>query len=418
MTLFRQEAVAHQCERLTGAISLAQPLSIKLTTALLVLIASTIIAFLYFADYARKETVHGFLIPNKGIIKSYAMQAGIIEQLLVQEGDFVEKGEPLIHFLVLQKNTDGHILSEQMILELTKQIALIEDEIVQHERIKTTQLRNLSVQQLALENEVTALKQQYEFMRQQLSVLKKQHADNEKLRQQAYISRRDYDTHQQNVLNAKQELKAIDRVLLQKNNQIAQLNFDMNNLPSRHMLQINQLRREQAQLNNQLSQIKTSYQFTITASHTGIVTAIQAVEGETISQAFAQSRPLIQILPEGAELVAELLLPTRSAGFIVKGQQSRLRFAAFPYQRFGFVESEITRIDQSLVIPNEMQIPVAINEPVYRLRAKLNKQSIEAYGKEFPLKSGMLLEADIMLEERSIIQWLLEPLYSLSGKLS
>ena len=184
------------------------------------------------------------------------------------------------------------------------------------------------------------------------------------------------------------------------------------------MLQINQLRREQAQLNNQLSQIKTSYQFTITASHTGIVTAIQAVEGETISQAFAQSRPLIQILPEGAELVAELLLPTRSAGFIVKGQQSRLRFAAFPYQRFGFVESEITRIDQSLVIPNEMQIPVAINEPVYRLRAKLNKQSIQAYGKEFPLKSGMLLEADIMLEERSIIQWLLEPLYSLSGKLS
>jgi membrane fusion protein len=60
------------------------------------------------------------------------------------------------------------------------------------------------------------------------------------------------------------------------------------------------------------------------------VTGIQVVAGETLSPAKAQSTPLLHILPEGSELVAELLLPTRSAGFITKGQTSRLRFDAFP----------------------------------------------------------------------------------------
>ena len=105
------------------------------------------------------------------------------------------------------------------------------------------------------------------------------------------------------------------------------------------------------------------------------------------------------------------------AGNVKKGQVSRLRFDAFPYQRFGFVESQIVRIDRALITPNEIQLPIALKEPVYRLRAKLSKQQMHAYGTTFELKSGMLLEADIMLEKRSLIEWILEPIYSLKGRI-
>jgi membrane fusion protein len=127
---------------------------------------------------------------------------------------------------------------------------------------------------------------------------------------------------------------------------------------------------------------------------------------------------LLHILPEGSELIAELLLPTRSAGFIQLGNSTRLRFDAFPYQRFGFIKSEIIRIDQALISPNEIQLPISLQEPVYRLRAKLNQQQMRAFGKAFDLKSGMLFEADIMLEQRTLIEWLLEPIYSLRGRVS
>lgn len=43
---------------------------------------------------------------------------------------------------------------------------------------------------------------------------------------------------------------------------------------------------------------------------------------------------------------------------------------------------------------------------------------MKAFGKAFDLKSGMLFEADIMLEQRTLIEWLLEPLYSIKGRIS
>jgi membrane fusion protein len=43
---------------------------------------------------------------------------------------------------------------------------------------------------------------------------------------------------------------------------------------------------------------------------------------------------------------------------------------------------------------------------------------MQAFGKAFNLKSGMLFEADIMLEQRTLIEWLLEPIYSLRGRVS
>jgi membrane fusion protein len=55
-----------------------------------------------------------------------------------------------------------------------------------------------------------------------------------------------------------------------------------------------------------------------------------------------------------------------------------LRFGAFPYQRFGFINSEITRIDQTLISPNEIRLSITLKESVYRLRAKLNQQQMKA----------------------------------------
>ena len=78
----------------------------------------------------------------------------------------------------------------------------------------------------------------------------------------------------------------------------------------------------------------------------------------------------------------------------------------------------LTRIDQALISPNEIQLPISLQEPVYRLRAKLSQQQMLAFGKAFDLKSGMLFEADIMLEQRTLIEWLLEPIYSLKGRVS
>jgi membrane fusion protein len=414
MSLFRKEVIAHQSERLTGVITLAQPLSIKLAVLILVLIAVAIIVFVFNAEYSRKETVRGFLMPNKGMLKSYANQGGTIEKLWVQEGDKVIKGQSLATLVIKQNNNQGIDLSTQLVAQLHQQTQLLDDEIKQHHQLKQQEIQNLDEQQQALKKQRWALKSQYQLANEKLDILQVQQKQLQQLKQQGFVASVEKDQQQQTILEAKQEKQNIARLLLQQENDSNQVAFNHTNIPQQYALRINNLKRQQADIQRQLAQININHQYTVTASNSGIVTGIQVVEGETLST----TKLLLHILPQGSELIAELLLPTRSAGFVQVGNTTRLRFDAFPYQRFGFIESKIIRIDQALINPSEIQLPIALQEPVYRLRAKLNQQQMQAFGKAFNLKSGMLFEADIMLEQRTLIEWLLEPIYSLRGRVS
>jgi membrane fusion protein len=128
------------------------------------------------------------------------------------------------------------------------------------------------------------------------------------------------------------------------------------------------------------------------------------------------SRPVLSIVPEDAELQAHLYIPTRAIGFVQEGQAVRLRYDAYPYQRFGIYEGVITQVSNAVLTQNEIPL-LAVKEPVYKVIASLSRQSVTAYGVEVPLKPGILLSADVELDNRSLIEWLLDPLYSLQGKL-
>jgi membrane fusion protein len=412
MSLFRKEAVAQQSERLTGAIILAQPLSIKLTVGTLVAIAAAIVLFIFTAEYSRKETVRGFLVPSKGVVKSIATQGGVVDKLWVKEGDKVIKGQPLVSIIIQKKNATGIDLSDQLIEQVERQKLMLVDEISQHNTLQQQEVNHLKQRYSALKNEQGALTNQLTLADEKLTLLLAQQEHLNTLSKNGHLSKFEKDTQEQELLAAKQEKQNINRLLIQQQNELSQVTFNIKNAPQQYALKINNLKRQQSEFSSQIAQINNGHKYTITASQSGVVSGIQVFEGENLTQA----KSILHILPEDSELIAELLLPTRSAGFIEEGNNTRLRFDAFPYQRFGFIQSQIVQIDQTLITPNERQMPIALQEPVYRLRAKLNQQQIQAFGKAFDLKSGMLFDADIMLEQRTLIEWLLEPIYSLKGR--
>jgi len=106
-------------------------------------------------------------------------------------------------------------------------------------------------------------------------------------------------------------------------------------------------------------------------------------------------------------------LPTRigpAIGFVKPGQHVRLRFDAFPYQRFGAYGGTIAQVANSMARPGELLTPVTLKEPAYRIKVALDRQTIDAFGREVPLEPDMTVHADIVLDQRSMLQWLLEPL--------
>jgi membrane fusion protein len=93
-----------------------------------------------------------------------------------------------------------------------------------------------------------------------------------------------------------------------------------------------------------------------------------------------------------------------------------LRYQAFPYQRFGSYQGRVAEISRSIVLPNETALPSPIAEPAYRVTVTLDSQFVQAYGRNLSLQAGMLLDASIWLERRRLYEWLLDPLYSLRGR--
>jgi membrane fusion protein len=54
---------------------------------------------------------------------------------------------------------------------------------------------------------------------------------------------------------------------------------------------------------------------------------------------------------------------------------------------------------------------------VYRVDVNLERQAVTALGQEFTLRPGMLVNADLLLERRTILEWIFEPVLQLKGRL-
>ncbi|MGS0824883.1 HlyD family secretion protein [Shewanella sp. 0m-8] len=410
--LFRQQAVEAQKQKLHGDVSLAQPISIYVSATVLLSIIIAIIFFLSFSHYARKETVRGYLVPDKGLIKTYANRSGNIDVLHVSEGDIIKKGSPLATIVLSRSMLSGEELSESLIDELKLQLTLLTTE-------KKVNQSLLAKETQRLKNSITDNKQALNvfvnleaLLTEKLALQLKQQAQHQKLFDDGYLSTLDYQSQQQKLITVRQEIENLKSNQVQIQSQLNGALSELDILPSQYALKGGDIERRRSELKRQIDETENSYRFVIRAAEAGTVASIQIVEGEFI----ATNRPLMSLIPQGAQLVAELLLPTRSAGFVKSGDEARLRFDAFPYQRFGFLESRVSRIDKALLLDGEAKVPVALSEPVYRIRTQLSKQDMLAYGDSFPLKSGMLLEADIVLDRRSLLDWLLDPIYSLQGR--
>jgi membrane fusion protein len=79
-------------------------------------------------------------------------------------------------------------------------------------------------------------------------------------------------------------------------------------------------------------------------------------------------------------------------------------------QRFGSFSGHIVGISRAVIDPRELAAPLKMEEPVYRIAVAPDGGAVGAFGDEMPLQPGMTLTANVILERRSFLDWLLAPL--------
>jgi membrane fusion protein len=235
----------------------------------------------------------------------------------------------------------------------------------------------------------------------------------QKLSSEDVIAPIELEEHYRKYLEQKQQAESLVMRLDEAVSSMDETILNVRTLEANSKREIADIENQLIELAKQRTQIEGQRQMAVNAPVAGKITAVTVNIGQRIDP----GKPLFSILPNSSNLQANLYLPTRSIGFLETGQNVNISYEAFPYQKFGTYSGRISQIAGSVIMPGEPVSGLTFQEPVYKVTAALESQHVEAYGKEIPLRAGMILSADVILDKRSLFEWLLEPVYSLKGKI-
>ncbi len=415
-SLFRKEAIDNKRNRLHGDILLVPRLSHTLILAVLGVWVLVLIIWLTTSTFTRKETVFGWLAPPDGVVRVYPQSQGVIKTLHVKEGEQVAVGDILLTITGDRELAGGEQLNTQLLNEYNRQSELVAEQIALSQSIFDGQKSELQQRLAAANSELTLIDSEISTFAERAKLLSSLLEKSKKLRQKGHISGTDLDNIHLQKLVLDGELQSLNRTRVTQQNSIAAIQAQLSLLPRQRSNAQAQLQERLSTIDQQASQLKGQQSYVITAPRDGTVNNVQAIAGQQVAP--NRDTPLLTIMPSNAKLTAYLLVPVRSAGFLEAGQALNIRYDAFPYQKFGMYSATIESVSNTLLLPNEiLNAPIAQAEPAYQITAVLDKSAATAYGREFPLKPGMTLTADIQLSERTLLEWFLEPLLSLRGNL-
>ncbi len=410
--LFRPEAVAYQRDPLRSVEAMpVSPTAAPLTWLLAAMVCAAV-AFLATGDYARKETVSGFLVPTVGVSKIYPPHAGLVTAVDVTEGQIVQAGAPLLTVKVGQTDSHGSDVDAAVLQALTRQRAALHEQIDLEQARTAQEQARLHDAVSGLNSETTALQAQLAEQRLRTQVAQEQVTEVHDLVAKGYISVVEFKRRQDNYFAQQQNEAALAGQIAEKQSDVVQQGHALDQLPGQLAARLSVLRGAIADLDGRLAEISGRRAYELRAPVAGRVSALQARVGLVADPTI----PQLAIVPADSVLEAELLVPARAVGFVAPGQTVRLAYEAFPYQRFGLHGGKIRNVSRTLLRPAEIVGPVTIGDPSYRVTVTLDRQNIAAFGREFPLGTDMTLKADIILDRRSLLDWLLDPLRSLRGR--
>jgi membrane fusion protein len=408
-SLFRQEAVAfQQNQRQWGQVVLLQPLPVTVMAWFVTVAILLILIFLSIAQYARKETVLGYLTPTTGTAKIYVPRQGTIRAIHVHEGQQVQAGQPLLTIATDQIAADGKDVDAAILDTLSHQRDLLARQISAQEDRTASERNRLAALIQGLEAESSHLEEQIAIQKDRVGISQDLLDAAAKLNARRNMSESEYRERQESNLQHKQALSVLGQQLAEHRNRLTETRYALEQLPTVMAERIQELRNDLAEAEQRIAEINGRRAYVLRAPSAGRVATLQATTGRSADPKHLQ----LEIVPSDSVLEAELFVPTRAIGFVRPEQEVRILYDAFPYQSFGTYHGRVIRVSQTILKGTDLSAPVTLSEPAYKVTVALDRPDIDAYGQKISLQADMLLRADIILGRRTLLSWLISPLLS------
>jgi membrane fusion protein len=415
--LFRPEVLRERQAEWLGTILLKPRAMHWWFAAAAALTVAAILALLLIASYTKKARVSGWLVPQQGMLRVFAPRPAVVTALRVREGAQVAQGQALAEVSAEEQSTSLGDTQAGAVRALEAQRATLDVESRRSEELFGQQRAALGERLAALGSELDSMKQEIGVQKKRLALAQQWQQRMRDLKKRGYISEQQVRVAAETSLDHAAKLRTLERGALALGRERLLVQGDLEQLPLKKATQAALIARTLAVTSRELGEAEARRSLVIPAPQAGTVTAVHANPGAAVGPA----APLLSIVPRGAVLEAHLYAPSRAVGFVRAGQPVLLRYRAYPYQKFGHSRGVIASVSRSAIEPAELPAMFAGGaagspaEALYRITVALERQHVTAYGKAAPLQPGMQLDADVLLERRRLFEWVLDPVFTLTG---
>jgi membrane fusion protein len=418
--LFRPEVAEAQRQSWLGQVQLVRPLSLTLLTTAVLCVLALVLAFLFLGEYTRKARIGGVLVPDLGVIRLVPPVQGRVLERRVQEGQAVRAGD-VMFVLALEASTLSTDVQARVLRSLDERRRSLEDAARQQAQLAEGEQLSLQRRLDEMKREQQQIEAEAALHRQRLALAQQALDRLESLSRDQFISPAQVQTKKEELLGLQAQAQALERQRATLARDRAALEGEKRGLPVQLKSRQGAIARDLAALSREAAEQDAVRQIVVRAPQDGTVSAVLADAGQSVSPASA----LASLVPAGAQLQAHLFAPSGAVGFVRPQQEVRLRFEAFPYQKYGHQTGHVLQVSRTpLAAPELAGLPLSVPagadgaaEPMFRITVAMDHAELQAFGAAQPLVAGMRMEADVLLERRRLIEWLFAPVLGLGQRI-
>lgn len=363
-------------------------------------------------------SARGKVVPQGEIKLIQPLNGGVVSQLLVKEGDYVQKGQPLV---VIDPSTTAPQLESQQ-----ASLAHVEAEQARLQAAAGGQVYAASAGTQAdlYRASVAALNKQLEAKAQTLSSLDEQIQGKQAEARQVEATlkiNREKQARLEAVKDiiAKDEYEKVETEILTGVHRIEALTHELGQL----RFQQGQTRQEMAYLRQnfkstslsdlsekekQITQLKASIQEasfknarqTLSAPVDGYVHELFV---HTLGGVVTSAQKVVSLVPVKTPLIVQSVVANKDIGFVKVGMPVAIKIDTFDFQKYGTLPGRVVQLDRDAREDPKLG-------PVYTIWVKPLKNQLLVDGKPVLLSSGLSLTTEVKVGKRRLIEFFIYPL--------
>ena len=404
-------------------------------------LVGVLIVWACFAQLDIVAVANGRLVPQTYVKIVQPAEAGIIREILVDEGDAVEQGQVLVRLDRTVNAVDTEAVARELALEQL-QLRRIESELagtpmsreatdgaelfsqVEAQRASHRQefLDTMAQESAGRErarNELVASRELLEKLEATLPSYLQSAQAYEDLAARQLVGALEAIERRRQAVEVAQDLEVQRATVASLEAAIEQHDQRLAQIRSIYTSELHQTRLDTVAAINRLERQLGKLQFQeglleLRAPQSGVVKELATT---TLGAVVQPGTVLVSLVPEDEPLWAEVLIENKDIGFVEPAQTVRIKLIAYQFQKYGVLEGVVRTVSADSSSPAEPGTSAAASHaPVFKALVELNDQRLWANGLALPLAAGMQVSAEIRQGKRTVFEYLLSPVQRVASE--